>query len=204
MNPYDQQLAEISKRLTAFSVVVEPGACDGQQTKVWSEMCPKGVVHAIEPDPRNIKNLVKRKLANVVIHEGAFSNFTGRTSFTPSNTIGSGSVREPTDKLHANYPHLKFGKPIKVRCWTYDDFCREQNIQEVALLWADVQGCEKDIFTGGQEMLRKTRLVNFEVSECGGVYEGSWSVAEMYEKMGDIGFVCIGQFGPDVLWERIG
>ena len=54
----------------------------------------------------------------------------------------------------------------KVRMVTLDDYCREQNIQQIDLLKVDVEGFEGDVFQGAARLIREKRIryAIFEIS----------------------------------------
>lgn len=197
-------LNTIFSYLRKGSVIVEPGACDGQQTALLSNFIKDGRYYAIEPDERNIKSLHKRNLPPFVkIIQGAISSYTGSTIFYQSNKkngeswTASGSCRKPGEKLFKNYKWLDFKEVHDIKCWTLDDFCSEFLISHIDLIHADIQGCERDLIEHGTNILKNTMLLNLEVSEGGGCYEGSWTKEQMLEALPN--FELLGQFGPDIL-----
>ena len=191
-------------------VVLEPGACHGQQTALMASVMKGGRLWAIEPDPRNIIRLRGRSFPEcVTIIEGAISDHTGEAEFHQSTGIypggkwkdwsASGSCRKPAKCLE-HHPWLKFKLAIRVPCWTLDDFCLDHSINHIDLIHADIQGCERDLIELGQQMLRHTRYMNLEVSEGGGSYEGSWTMQQMIEHLPN--WEMVKQFGPDVLFRN--
>jgi len=191
-------------------VVIEPGACHGQQTALMASVMKGGRLFAIEPDPRNIKTLRARKFpAWVSVLAGAISDHTGQATFYPSTGTypggkwtdwnASGSCRKP-EKCLKHHTWLRFKDPIQVPCWTLDDFCRDHEIETIDLIHADIQGCERDLIEHGTEALKQTRYMNLEVSEGGGAYEGSWTLDDMLAHLP--GWEVVTQYGPDVLFRN--
>lgn len=204
----NEHLAAIRARLPEVATIIEPGACDGEQTEQLSRNLKGGDYYILEPDARNFKTLGKRKFNAAVsftIVEGAISDHTGYTDFhaeAPGRSA-SGSVLKPSDKLFRNYPELKFGKIVKVPCYTLDDFVETfvTSAGTIDLIWADIQGAEGMLIAGGSKTLKRTRLLNLEISECNGVYEGSWKQEEILKALAT--WEIVGQFGPDILLENI-
>ena len=212
MSTIEAQMQAIRVRLPRVATIIEPGACDGQSTERLSQLFESGRYYLIEPDARNVIRL--RRMTKILrkrhpgitydVTQGAIGGHTGVTVFHPAaaDFYGSGSIHAPTDKLRRNYPDVAFEAPCEVPCWTLDDFCAMKGITgDVDLIWADVQGAEKDLVRHGQRTLARTRLLNLEVSECGGVYRDSWRISEMYAELAT--WEKVDQYGPDVLFENI-
>lgn len=191
-------------------IILEPGACHGQQTALMASVMRGGRLFALEPDPRNLLRLRGRAFPkHVTIVEGALADHTGAASFYQSTGThpggkwkdwsASGSCRKP-GKCQKLYPWLQFKAPIQVPCWTLDDFCKQYSVGNIDFIHADIQGCERDLIEHGREILQRTRYMNLEVSEGGGSYVGSWTLDQMIEHLP--GWEMVKQFGPDVLFRN--
>src|SRR5262249_38876283 len=82
----------------------------------------------------------------------------------------SGSLRRP--KAHRKkWPWCKFKSVITVDVRRLDSWARENAISTIDLIWADMQGAEGDLASGGQATLAKTRYLYVEYSDEE-IYEG--------------------------------
>ena len=151
-------------------VFVEVGAHKGYDT-AWMAKIPNTVVHAFEPDPRNVVPYAP----NIIFNRKAVSDKDGTASFVLSQSYDdnrewtySSSLKKPKNHL-SRYP-VKFNeKPITVETIRLDTYCKD--IPVVDLIWADVQGAEGEMILGGLETLKKTRYLYTEYSNQE-MYEG--------------------------------
>lgn len=132
--------------------VVDVGANIGDTTLTAARLVgPKGCVWAIEPHPRTFGflegNLKLNKVSNVIAINSAVGHKSGSVAFSDSryddeNRVGLGELLVPIRKL--------------------DDLvdCRER----IALLKVDVEGYEKFVFEGADNLLSRTQCIHFEVS----------------------------------------
>ena len=75
----------------------------------------------------------------------------------------SGSIRQPKKHLEI-YPWCTFEKKVDVETKRLDTWIREQGIEYIDFIWADVQGAEVDLIKGAGETLARTRYFYTEYS----------------------------------------
>lgn len=153
--------------------IIEIGAHIGTDTaKLYKQLKPRRYV-AIEPDQRNIKELIKLHLP-ISIVMFAVSNVTGTQDFW----LSQGKIPH-RDRIHTDSNSLL--KPLKntqrpahvtfrkstIKCYRLDDIINDKLID---LIWMDVQGAELLVIEGGQRTFEKTRYLYTEVQE--GRYQG--------------------------------
>ena len=160
-------------------VIIELGAHRGEDTARLAAL-PGAVVHAFEPDPRN----TPPALPNVIFTRAAVSQYDGKAQFYQSESCGdrewtcSGSIHEPTGHLDA-YPDVWFTEhTIMVPTVALDTYARQRGLRRVDLIWADVQGAERDLIAGGRETLKHTRYLYTEYCDPP-LYEGQPSLREI-------------------------
>jgi FkbM family methyltransferase len=185
---------------------IECGAHRGEDTE-WLSRIPGVTLHALEPDPRNIKTIeasaVYRR-PNVVLWRAAVAAQDGRCSFITSRShrnpffqTASGSIRAP--KTHfQRFPYVAFGDWIEVECMRLDTLVELEGIGTVDFLWADVQGAERDLIAGGQAALTRTRYLFTEYCPDGEEwYEGQATYSELMALLP--GFQVVQKWQHDVL-----
>ena len=169
-------------------VILDIGCNDGTHTRWFLELFPEAIVHCFEPDPRP-----RRRFAENVhdprahLYPIALSAEDGTAEFhqsggSPPASLGprprhpggwdySGSIRRPKAHLE-KHPWVTFPGRIEVPTRRLDGWLDEQgDIDVIDLIWADVQGAEVDLITGGPEAFSRTRYVFMEYSELE-LYEG--------------------------------
>ena len=157
---------------------IEIGAHVGQDT-VWLAAIPGVTVHALEPDPRNYVP----EIANVVSHRLAIADRCGLVRFHLSHSkqgrpyTKSSSIHQPTNHLTI-CPEVIFGETIEVEGTTLDAFAAAWVAGPIDLIWADVQGAERELIEGGQAALARTSYLYTEYSDEE-LYEGQLRLIEI-------------------------
>ena len=180
--PVTQQLLDepTLKRLVGRPdpVILEVGCNDGNDTKMFLELFPKGRVHAFEPDPRPRERFMRTvRNSRAKLWDVAISATDGEAEFHMSSGDDlppgsaplpkgmqwdfSGSLRAPT-KHKSIFPWVKFEQRMQVRTMRLDTFATQQKLKRVDFLWIDAQGCEGDVIAGGPETLKMTRYLFME------------------------------------------
>ena len=172
--------------------ILEVGAHIGTDTIKLSRYTDTGRLICFEPDERNIAEL--RKLESMVkfeIVDRAVVNAVGEVTFYQSFGQKPGVAREITDLSSTKTPKAVGKKnpwarfvATKVQGITLDYYCGLNEINEVDLIWADVQGGELDLVLGAQETLKRTKLFYFECMKNHlGLYEGQASFGQILNAM---------------------
>ncbi|SLN16892.1 2-O-methyltransferase NoeI [Pseudoruegeria aquimaris] len=188
--------------ISGFTTILEIGANDGSDSSKLAANAPNGHLHAFEPDERAIANFLKTDMpGNVTLHRHAIGAENGEVTFYPSlsrrdrDWDKSGSIRRPK-KVLEKYPELSFGEGTTVPIRRLDDWARENGIEAVDLIWADVQGAEEDVIQGGRETLSRTRYFYTEFSNRE-MYEGQVRLEALLAMLPE--FELIERYNSDVL-----
>jgi len=157
-------------------VVVELGAYDGEDMIWVREACPGVRYYMVEADPRNAAMVREfRDMEGIIFIEAAIADHTGHCELNLcdnecNRARASSSIRRP--KEHLDYfPWCTFDETITVPCLSLDDLFHIFGITRADLLWADLQGAERDMIKGGAEALKRTRYLFTEADE-NEMYEG--------------------------------
>jgi FkbM family methyltransferase len=200
----------------AAPVILEIGANDGSHTREFLKLFPNAKIYAFEPDPRafekfksNIKDprvsvfkmAIGAKDGEAEFHEsgGLPPNFPpeARAQF-PQGWDQSGSLRQPkTHKIV--WPWCKFEKTIVVQAMRLDSWVRENGVDRIDLIWADTQGAEGDLISGGVKALAKTRFFYTEYTNDEW-YEGQPNLKQIADMLPN--FNIIHRFTMDVLFKN--
>ncbi len=177
--------------------ILEIGAADGKDSMEFLKCFKSSKIFLFEPDPRNVNILIKKfsNNKNIFIEKFAISDKNGETTFYQSMKEDvlwaySSSIKKP--KNHFNqFPDIKFNKSIKVKTKTLDDWSKENKIDCIDFIWADVQGAEKEMIIGGMETLNnKTKYFYTEYSN-NNLYENEISLNEIKELLTNFEIVKI-------------
>jgi FkbM family methyltransferase len=185
-------MSDIIKKLkqiinTKNPVILEIGCYRGQDTKRFLNIFDEIQLFCFEPDKKNIE-LFRRYIGDdsrCKLFETAISHIDGEITFyssfgpkdEPLGELGlferkaSGSIRKPKFHLIA-HPWCKFDNGTKVSSLRLDTWCEQNNINNIDLIWADVNGAELDMIDGATETLAKTRYLYTEFSPSTELYEG--------------------------------
>jgi len=171
--------------------ILEIGCNDGQDTLEFIKTFSDITIHCFEPDNRAYSKFIQNvKYKNCFIYNLAISNVDGELDFhvsdsnqkkpgTPlcvgNNWDKSGSIKKP--KLHtAVHPWCTFDKVIKVKTLKLDTWIEQNKINQIDFIWADVQGAEEDMITGGINTFNeKVKYLYTEYSQTQ-LYEGDSSI----------------------------
>lgn len=156
---------------TDSKIILEIGACEGNDSNLFLRVFKNLKLFCFEVDPHNCrdhKRIVKSSRCQLI--EGAISDIDGTIVFNRSggthpgvnkNRRSSGSVNQPTGHLDL-HPWCTFEEGITVSSYTLDIWCQQNNIDQIDLIWADVNGAEAKMLAGGTEILKRTRYLYTE------------------------------------------
>jgi FkbM family methyltransferase len=191
-------------------VILDIGCNDGSHTLEFLRLFASARVYAFEPDPRALASFrSKVNDARAGLFDLAISDEDGVTEFHVSDGVPpaewkdlrpagwdlSGSIRKPKEHLAEN-PWCEFKETISVRTKRLDTWRREEGVESIDFIWADVQGAEENLIRGGAEALRRTRYFYTEYSDRE-LYEGQIGLREIRGLLPD--FDVLYRFSNDVL-----
>jgi len=195
-------------------VILEIGASTGEDSLDFLREFSDIQLHCFEPDPRCVKihqNTVKD--ARCQLHPIAISDVDGEAEFYQSTNdetdcpdwlkssewLQSSSLKTPKNHLEV-YPWCKFKEnTLKVPTRSLDSWFAEQDIDQIDLIWADVQGAEENLIKGGLKTLSHTKYFYTEY-EDDELYEGQITLQEIKTLLPK--FKAIGYFKNNVLFKN--
>ena len=193
--------------------ILEIGCNDGTHTKWFLDIFPNAKIFCFEPDPRAYRRFIESVNADQIqLFNMAISDTDGEIDFfmssgTPPSDAAkslaqdwdlSGSIKKP--KLHLEkHPWCNFDNTIKVKTMKLDSWAAENKVNAVDFIWADVQGSERELISGGKYALEKTRYFYTEYSEKE-LYEGQINFRQLTDLLP--GFRVAKRYRYDVLLEN--
>ncbi|KKM68504.1 hypothetical protein LCGC14_1460260 [marine sediment metagenome] len=156
---------------TDSKIMLEIGACEGNDSNLFLRIFKNLKLFCFEADPDNCRDhrrIVKSSRCQLI--DGAISDQDGTITFNRSGGIhpgvsknrrSSGSVNKPTGHLNL-HPWCTFEQSITIPSYTLDVWCKQNNITQIDLIWADVNGAETKMLVGGAEILKRTRYLYTE------------------------------------------
>jgi FkbM family methyltransferase len=170
-------------------IILEIGSADGEDSKRFLDIFKDIRLYCFEPDNRGIAKFKKNiNDKRCILFETAVGNENGFVKFYqshgwPSDYKGSGdwdkssSIKKPKDHL-ISHPWCSFEILKEVPIIRLDTWIEKNNIDYIDLIWADVQGAEKDLILGGSKTLSRTKFFYTEFSK-GEVYEGALNLEQI-------------------------
>jgi hypothetical protein len=93
---------------------------------------------------------------------------------------------------------MTFPAKVQVETWSIDALAAEERLDHIDLVFADIQGAERDLIEGAFIMKAHTRWMCLECDPPKS-YEGGWSREQMLEGLGP-GWEITANFGQDTLF----
>lgn len=159
-------------------VILEIGACKGEDSLHFLNIFDNIRLFCFEPDPKNCndhRELISDHRCRLI--ETAITDKDGDVTFHCSGgkypeRRHSGSLRNPKDHLKM-HPWCIFDEKLIVSGITLDTWCRQNEINHIDLIWADVNGAETSMIAGAQQSLQYTKYLYTEFGPNGyEIYEG--------------------------------
>ena len=146
-------------------------------------------IDAFECSPKYAKKLNTRFKNNkrVKIINKAVTSFTGETTFYETNLNGNGSLL-PIGELSKSHYGSYQKEQYKVKTTSLDEYYKNK---EIDILWIDVQGAEKFVLEGADEVLKKLKGIFIEVSINSGFYQDSVIMDSISKLLNGYGFHLI-------------
>ena len=140
--------------LQSGDVVIDCGANMGLFSAIASR---KGCIsYAFEPVKDNIDKFLSKTAKwnkNINIVNYALADKTGELLFTIGSRNGSGFIEELDGSDYAKANRNTYN--IKVNAITLDEWVKQNNIEKVDFIKADIEGAERLLLKGSKETLKK-------------------------------------------------
>jgi 2-O-methyltransferase len=179
--------------------ICDIGCCDLSQSFEMLQVLPNAKIFAFEPCPRNYQqslyNLKNSEYQNNInLYEIALGDKIDKIKFYPMDDTnpGASSKYKLMDKSildsvwSGRWSHYQ-NKEVEVHQDTLDNWRSINNIEDIDLIWIDVQGAELDVFKGAVETLKNVKVI---LTEAGlqPYYEGQSLKPEIDQFLNEQGF----------------
>ena len=170
-------------------IIFDVGANVGQSVKKFREAFPKCTTHSFEPSPTTFEVLKKQapQLESVHLWNHALGSSPGPMKFLENSSSVMSSFL-PISK--DGWGQIK--KETLVQVKTIDQFCQEENIQQIDLLKSDTQGFDLEVFKGAENTIQanKIGLIYFEII-FSDMYKNLPSFSEIYDFLIERDFLLV-------------
>lgn len=179
-------------------LIFEFGCNNGIDTALLRSTFPNATIIALEPDPRNIAYVRERKIEEIAHFIGAaVGDRDGEMEFFLSSAdmgvphpdmvkseswTASSSLKPPTAHMSECFPWLRFSQSVRVPVVRFDTIFERLRAASVDLVWADIQGAEDLLISGGQRAFAATSYFYTEF-ENDPQYEGQIGLEEIRRRL---------------------
>ncbi len=178
-NAEAQTVAELIKRLNgvieknAVRVALDVGSRDAHIAILLKEQFPAARVFAFECNPAAVA-LCRHNIGSqdgVHLVDKAVSDTDGTVDFysiNPQQTVtphADGNIGASSlFRANPNYPHERYVQDrIQVEAVTLKRWAKENGIEEIDLMWMDLQGGELKALRGMEDLIHRTKIIFTEV-----------------------------------------
>ena len=206
-----QKGSMVARRLTCLlgkadlenvTQILDIGSRDILQSFEFAKIFDDARIDAFEPVPESYDQCLKNKSQlnelmrnRVNVHNVAISNEQGEIPFyavdpekSSAPNVGASSMFPFIDGLNGTpFGQNLVQNEIKVKAETLDNWCEENKVVNVDIMWIDVQGSELHVFQGANKILKNTRIIMTEVG-LKPYYEGHTLKKDIDEFLFERGF----------------
>jgi FkbM family methyltransferase len=176
--------------------IFDVGCNAGSFVKVLNNVGLTKNIHCFEPHPHLSKH-TKRVYNHIYMNDIVLSNNIGKCDIIfPMWSVGLSSIinRPVFDKLKSEGQQFK---TITVNCNTIDNYCVTNNITDIDFIKIDVEGSEKMVLEGANDMLKnnKIKMGIFEVGET--LNDAGTSEEEICKYLENFNYIILKNVFPD-------
>lgn len=185
---------EIRKRLIGrldIDLIIDGGANIGQWASLVNREFSETEIWSFEPT-KNAFAVLKEKSSVYERNWKVFNLGLGDTrgEFViniASNSAESSSILAPNLNIDHLYPNLEFSETEPIKVILLDDLLPELS-NRLIYLKLDVQGYESKVFAGAREVLKNTKVIEFE-SSFSPLYSGEKAHHPLVVELMEYGFI---------------
>ncbi|MEI0549071.1 FkbM family methyltransferase [Brachyspira intermedia] len=148
-------------------VIFDVGANVGNYTKeLVNNFGNNCIIHSFEPVKKTFEKLSENNFGNnVILHNFAFSSTEGVSKIYINSEISELASLSKRRLDHFNI-YMDIEENIKLK--TIDNFCSENDINNIFFLKMDVEGYELEVLKGAENMLNNNSIehLQFEFGGC--------------------------------------
>jgi len=140
--------------------IFDVGANRGETALKYINIFPLAKVHAFEPFPETcvIFNENHKNHKNVILNQMALSSKVGKAILNVNTSVDTNSLLQSGKLGATSDASCKTLNQIEIETNTLDNYCKQNNIQEIDILKIDVQGFEIEVLKGALELLANGKI----------------------------------------------
>ena len=193
-----QQLRERDKWLKQLNIktIIDIGANEGQFVSHIRKVIPNARIISFEPLKEAFQILTQNTIEDkqVECYNYAIGNSNEAQIIYKNDFTQSSSLLKMHDEHKKAFPFTDTEiKQEEINVRTLDSLYSELKIEEPCLVKVDVQGYERNVILGGQEALKKVKIIIIEMS-LKEMYEGEALFDEIYNMLIRLGFTFRGVY----------
>jgi len=195
----------ISMYLPKNPIILEAGACFGEDSVEMAKLWTNSKIYAFEPINETYKKLKQNtnSCKNIFCYNLALSDHNGITKMFVGGD--SSSILKPKEH-HKFYPEVTFDTTQKVETLTLDSWAEKNNVKKIDFLWLDMQGAELKVLKASKKILKTVKVIYTEVSLVE-YYEGTPKYYELRTWLESKGFRVVREeipslYGGNVLFVK--
>lgn len=149
--------------LETIKTVFDIGSLNGIESVKFAEKLGDISVYTFEPNEESYKNVLisTEDHKNISVSKLAVSDFNGKSDFYITyENMGGSSLLQPMLLNKTGYQNEK----TQVDVVKLSDWCPQNNIDSIDLMWMDTQGSELSIFKGMGDLLHTVKAIYVECS----------------------------------------
>lgn len=176
-----QKLNQPWVRMLNLATVLDIGANIGQSAAMFHTIFPQARIYSFEPLEDCFDQLQSnmRGVKNFAAFNVALGERSGILTFERNTATASSSLLKMTETHKKAFPHTCESHPVSVRVECLDDMASQLAIIDPVLIKIDVQGYEDRVLRGGEQTIKRAKLIIIETS-FEKLYLGQTSFEDVY------------------------
>jgi FkbM family methyltransferase len=175
--------------------ILDLGSRDGLQAVEFALAFPASTVYAFECNPYSIQICrdVIKDFSNIVLVEKAVHERNGTVAFFPTDPVNnykSDTGFSSLFKKNPDWADPQIQCVVEVEAIRLDSWMKTQNLEQIDIIWMDIQGAELLALKGLGEALKNVKLIQLEAS-LAKVYDGQCFLNEVEEYLNTYDFVRV-------------
>lgn len=195
---FKQYIKQKFKNIDDIKVIFDVGACHALESVEFSKLYKNAKVYTFEANPNTYEICLEntKNYKSITVINEAVNDFDGICKFYPIDKDKTITTWEDGNqgasslyKANGAYDHIEkyVQYEIEIPCTRIDNFCKKNNIDNIDIVWMDLQGAELKALHGMGDILDNVKLIYTE-SEINPMYEGQSLFSEVHQYLIDHGF----------------
>jgi len=187
--------------LTGLNIktILDIGAHTGKWAYTVHKLFKGARIYSFEPILESFEAL-KQRMSDIANHQAfnvALGDHSGEIEFHVCKFATSSSILPMTQLHKTAFPYSDGSTSIKVQITRLDDIVEKLEIEHNILIKIDVQGYEDKVIDGGEQTIKRAKVVIMEMS-FQRLYENQPLFSDIYDKMIYLGFDYMGNLAQTI------